>query len=270
MFHISISLRPATSTAGRCKPRWAWIVGAGCLAALPVIATASPVDIPNAFEAGGLIDAESFNENFDAVADAVDDNDARIAMLEGGDASIPAGAVMFFNLNECPEGWNELEEARGRSVVGMNGSAGTLLGEVGVALEDLAEVSHGHTLADEASVSTASTSVAHTHGSGSYSTSSTGSHNHQWRDGSASYNSLGNVAPFPPIPFQLGSVPQVNFGTSADLFTDNDGAHSHSVNGTSAAASSTSHNHSVNLAGQPVAAATSSLPYLQLLACQRA
>jgi len=237
---------------------------------LPVIATAAPVDLPHAFEPGGVIEAASFNENFDAVADAVDDNDTRISMLEGGDAAIPAGAVMFFNLSECPAGWDELEEARGRSVVGMTGSAGTLLGTVGEALEDIEEVTHGHTVAAGASATTSSSTVSHTHSAGSYAASSAGSHNHQWRDGTATYNSAGNAIPFAPVPFQLGTFQQVNFGTSADLFTDNDGAHSHSVGGTSGSASSTSHNHTVSLAGQPVESAASSLPYVQLLACQRA
>ncbi len=269
MVHVSISLQPANTAGRRPKSRWAFIAAAASMAVLPLIASAAPLNVPHAFEDGGIIDAESFNENFDEIAAAVDDNDARIAALEGGDAAVPTGAVMYFNLSECPPGWDELQEARGRAVVGMNGSAGTLLGEVGTPLEDLATVSHGHTIAAASSVTTSTSSTPHTHASGTYSTNSTGSHNHQWRDGTSSYNASGNAVPFPPVPFQLGSVSQVNYGTSADLFTDNDGAHSHDVTGVSATSSSTTHSHSVNLAGQPVSATTTSLPYLQLLACQR-
>lgn len=32
--------------------------------------------------------------------------------------SVPSGAVMAFNLSECPQGWKELKEASGRVLVG--------------------------------------------------------------------------------------------------------------------------------------------------------
>ena len=152
----------------------------------------------------------------------------------------------------------------------MSGSAGTLLGEVGTALEDLQAVSHDHTLAAEASATTTSVAVAHTHGSGSYTTGSAGAHNHRWLDGFISYSSTGSALPLAPAFFQSGSNMQVNLGTNSEHYTNNGGSHTHSMSGTSGAASSTSHSHAVDLGGQPVGAATSSLPYLQLLACQRA
>jgi len=34
--------------------------------------------------------------------------------------SIPAGAVMAFDLSACPTGWTELVSARGRTIVGLN------------------------------------------------------------------------------------------------------------------------------------------------------
>lgn len=267
MFKISISLLPATSAHKRA--RLPWIAAAASLAALPVLATASPLSVPNSFEDGDIIDADAFNENFEAIAEAVGDNDTRISSLEGGDAGVPPGAVMFFNLNECPEGWSELEEARGRALVGMNGSAGTLLGEVGGALEDLEQVSHGHTIAGGSSVTTSTSSVPHTHGSGSYGTNSTGSHNHQWKDGLSTYAANGQASAVPPFPYGSGTYMQMQLPQNADYFTDNDGSHSHDVTGTSGSSSATNHSHTVSIGGQAVAATTTSLPYLQLLACQR-
>lgn len=35
-------------------------------------------------------------------------------------SSIPAGAVMAFDLSACPTGWTELVSARGRTIVGLN------------------------------------------------------------------------------------------------------------------------------------------------------
>jgi hypothetical protein len=51
---------------------------------LPVLAFASPVAIPNQFADGDPISAAEFNENFDALATAVNDNDTRVAALEDG------------------------------------------------------------------------------------------------------------------------------------------------------------------------------------------
>ena len=50
-------------------------------------------------------------------------------------AAVPAGAVSFFNLANCPSGWSELTTARGRYLVGMP-SGGTLAGTAGSALTD--------------------------------------------------------------------------------------------------------------------------------------
>ena len=125
MIRVHVTLSPRRSTT-RLKS-----VGlvATALAALPVLALASPVGPLETFESGQPIVAADFNANFDAVAEAVDDNDTRISALEGSaDGGVPTGAVVFFDAAECPAGWSELTEARGRAVVGMNGSAATLLG----------------------------------------------------------------------------------------------------------------------------------------------
>src|SRR3954452_5931281 len=43
----------------------------------------------------------------------------------GADSIAPAGAVMFFDLAQCPGGWSDYTKARGRYIVG-NLSTGTL------------------------------------------------------------------------------------------------------------------------------------------------
>jgi hypothetical protein len=53
--------------------------------------------------------------------------------VNGTGAEMPAGAVLFFNLAACPNGWSELTAARGRYVVGVP-AGGTLAATVGTAL----------------------------------------------------------------------------------------------------------------------------------------
>ncbi len=72
---------------------------------------------------------------------------------------IPSGAVMYFNLPECPDGWTELTAAQGRVIVGLPDS-GTLGAAVGTPLSDqenravgqhthtLDDPGHGHTVSD--------------------------------------------------------------------------------------------------------------------------
>src|SRR4051794_33055038 len=48
----------------------------------------------------------------------------------GVDAVAPAGAVMFFDLASCPDGWSSFDSARGRYLVGLpsGGTAGAAVG----------------------------------------------------------------------------------------------------------------------------------------------
>lgn len=55
---------------------------AAAVLAVPLVAVAGPLTVPNAFTAGEVISASQMNANFDAVKTAVDDNDARITTLE--------------------------------------------------------------------------------------------------------------------------------------------------------------------------------------------
>jgi len=60
-------------------------------------ATASDLTIPNTFIAGAPALASDVNDNFTAVADAVNDNDGRIAALEGaGGSTFQASDVIVF------------------------------------------------------------------------------------------------------------------------------------------------------------------------------
>ena len=65
--------------------------------------------------------------------------------------SIPAGAVMFFNLAACPSGWADFTLARGRYVVGVL-SGGTVSGTAGTAFtvdrENRPVGQHTHTVTD--------------------------------------------------------------------------------------------------------------------------
>jgi len=75
---------------------------------------------------------------------------ASITVAGVSNASVPRGAVMFFNLVSCPTGWTELVGARGRYVVGLPAS-GTLAGTQGTALTDLenrAVGTHNHGITD--------------------------------------------------------------------------------------------------------------------------
>ncbi len=269
MIQFNVTLSPRQTLSSRGRGIAAFAVAA---ALLPVLALASPVDLPNTFESGAPVLASEFNDNFEAAADAIDDNDTRISALEGNsDGGVPAGAVVFFDATECPAGWSELIEARGRAVVGMEGSAGTLLGTVGEGFTDLEDRAHSH-ITDIGNVPSASTSVAHTHGVAAHSTGSSGSHNHQWKDGlSGTFNAAGSSSAAVALGFSLGAT-QIAVWGSSDRFTDNDGNHSHTVASQSTgSATDTGHTHVVN----PPATASSSvstgqvMPYVQLLACRR-
>jgi len=81
-------------------------------------------------------------------------------------AALPTGAVVFFRTEVCPDGFKELETARGRGIVGAAPSA--VIGQqVGAALENLGkrEIStvpaHLHSVA-LGNVTSATTSHSHT------------------------------------------------------------------------------------------------------------
>jgi hypothetical protein len=269
-------------------PRRRALVAAGVVAVgFPLLALASPVTIPNAFSDGDLITAAAFNENFDAIAAAINDNDARIASLEDdvgeltADALFPPGTVAFFNSTMCPAGWIELQAARGRVIVGMNGSAGTLLAQVGTALGDEATrtineaPSHSHpvSLSGTAAANANNVNSAHVHtiassGGHSHPVDSSGAHQHvlPFRQGSG-FN----------FGVHWGGSSSLDGGVPSSYTTPSNGAHSHTIPTSGAHShtvqSSGAHSHSVSVSGSTAAAGAAevdvTMPYLQLLTCTK-
>jgi hypothetical protein len=90
---------------------------------------------------------------------------------------VPAGAVMFFNLESCPSGWSELSAAQGRTIVGLP-SGGTLTGTVGAGLSDTEDRTHYHNVDPSTAYSTVSGDHTHSVDPPNQSTSMNGSHDH--------------------------------------------------------------------------------------------
>jgi hypothetical protein len=63
---------------------------------------------------------------------------------------IPSGALMYFNLTSCPNGWSEFTESRGRYVVSrpVSGSTGTVVGTALTQAENRPVGQHSHTITD--------------------------------------------------------------------------------------------------------------------------
>ena len=234
---------------------------------------------------------------------------ANKAYVDGAVASssgdtIPAGAVMPFNLASCPSGWTELTNARGRYLVGRP-SGGTLLGTAGTALtnrENRAAGQHLHSVnppntnstntGGHDHPSTASTSAGG-HNHPATSTGSGGSHGH-----SASTNNAGSHQHGKGVTLftnGLGGGGVSSSGSNPTNFTNHAGLHGHTV---TVSNSGSSHAHSVdlaNIAGHTHATnianvaghvhatnipafnsanggsgiAGTNAPYLQLLMCQK-
>jgi hypothetical protein len=276
----SIPEGPASSRPGRARRRLVLVAGA-IVVAFPILALASPLDIPNEFAAGDMISADAFNENFEMVAASVNDNDARIAALEAAVASIagaPAGGVVFFNLATCPEGWIELQAMRGRVPLGLP-AGGTFGDVVGDELDPQGTVTitqvptHTHT-----SGGLTATASTNTHG---HSLSGGGTHNHSIVAGGGSHDHEIRVdvssgfasAAVGGVLDQAASGsdsfgPIQSGGTHSHSITAGEGTHTHSVG-------STDHSHTITMSGSTgnnaggVASVDVTMPYMQLLACQK-
>lgn len=166
-----------------------------------------------------------------------DGNGCVDAPITSGGGATPSGAVMFFNLSSCPSGWTELTGARGRVIVGLP-SGGTLAGTQGTALTNLGTraitqvPSHNHTVDPPNTGLSINNSGNHSHNTGireSYGT-----------DGSNRYAS--------------------GAANGGSIYTSSDGSHNHSG--------------SVDI-GQFNSGSTGAssvdvtMPYIQLLACQK-
>jgi hypothetical protein len=213
--------------------------------------------------------------------DARTDASADGPPVEAG--AIPAGAVMFFDLATCPDGWAELATAQGRVLVGRT-PTGLLGGTVGTPLSDQAErridrvPAHAHLI--DAPVGTTADAGAHAH---TATTAAVGAHTHSGTTaigGSHSHNiDTGNGGGTESIAQFAGTEsdgPITDFQTSTTgnhthaFTTEAAGAHSHGVTVAAAGA----HGHSLDL--DPFMSSPSgdasvdvTMPYLQLLACRK-
>lgn len=148
---------------------------------------------------------------------------------------IPTGAVMYFNLTSCPDGWSPIAEGQGRVLVGIP-PAGGLGATVGSPLSD-----------GGSRVITDVPSHQHTVNPAPISTNSSGEHTHNLHlENMLSYGTYA-VA---------GS--ENNAGGYYTLPTYASGAHSHSVDVPSTSTSITGSGQ-VNV----------TMPYLQLLICEK-
>ena len=160
--------------------------------------------------------------------------------------SVPSGAIVFFNLGQCPEGWSEYIEARGRAVVGLVGG-GTVGGTYGVPLSNLEERYHQHQYSTSASTST------------------DGLHNHIW---SSIQNAGGDIQ---WSTYASGGNPVLAFAWSDGIGNDGSGIYplAASPNATFYTSRGASHDHDIYLGPATTTFAPSLVPYIQLLACQK-
>ena len=189
--------------------------------------------VPNVFSAGDTISASEMNANFTHLQNGITANEGQV----------PSGTIIFYNGSTCPTGWSEVTAARGRTIVGLTGSAGTLGGTVGTPLVDMGNRSHNHSV-----------------NIGSFDSGSDGSHNHRWiENGQTTYSSSGAEVPLGPQSFDTAPgdfMPDVDFGTTShDIYTNNAGGHTHSVN---PPATNTNNAFTADV-----------IPYVQYLVCQR-
>lgn len=198
-------------------------------------------------------------------------------------SSIPAGAVMYFDLQNCPEGWSELSSAQGRVVVGRP-AGGALGATIGTALPDQGErridriPAHSHVVDPPAfatadagghtHTTTVSTAAAHTHDG---TTDAAGAHTHNIDTGNG--GGTQSIAQFAGTETDgaITDFATASAGSHTHTFTTGSaGAHTHTVTLATAGA----HNHAVD---QPAfmssatgdASVDVTMPYVQLLACRK-
>ena len=134
--------------------------------------------------------------------------------VSGG--GVPSGAVLPFNLANCPAGWTELTAARGRVIVGVPAS-GTLAATVGTALTDAQDksvtptftgtpfssvINHTHPVTDPGHVHTQASTTTSTGSAsnrlGTADTSSTAQNTGSATTGVTTNNPVGGVASITP------------------------------------------------------------------------
>ena len=178
-----------------------------------------------------------------------------------GRTGIPKGAVMSFNLESCPKGWDPLVDAQGRAIVGLPAD-GTLAGTVGAPLTDLEDRAHTHDV-DPASVNSGN-GGDHGHAIGTLATILAGGHSHT-TTGAVSGDVVANVHDAVPT----GDTPGPSAGHTHTGTTSPEADHTHDLSGTVADAAG--HVHPVDVANTESDAATTAdvIPYIQLLTCEK-
>lgn len=135
-------------------------------------------------------------------------NPTQLPPLGSGGGMIPSGAVMAFNLANCPTGWSAFTATNGRTVVGIDGSQTEFnaLGKTG------GEKTHALTVAEMPS---------HSHGG---SVGSGGTHNHSIYGGAAPGLGGGGYRVFEGVSWYDADAGWFHAPTPL-----NDGAHTHSI-----------------------------------------
>jgi hypothetical protein len=260
-------------TPDRTTHRRLLLTAFGAVLGLPVIALAAPVDLPHTFADGEVVDAERFNENFAAIVAAVGDNDARITALEGGGplSPIPTGAVMFFELEECPAGFSPSVAMRGRVPLGLpsDGEVGAAVGTglENEALRTISEVpSHSHGVDPPAAMTSGVPAHVHTVDPPNTPTTTDGDHTHVVNNGNGGADSTHLQA--------ANAAGDAAVADSSSPIGDA-GDHNHDVNISAFnSGSAGAHGHEVDIAqfesvSTGVASVDVTMPYVQLLACRK-
>ena len=246
----------------RERRRWlAVLVGISTLGVFGPSVVRGLGPVPHTLSTGTVVSASQLNENFAYLQNGITANESQV----------PTGMVSFFDTSTCPTGWSEVPSARGRALVGVNGSAGTVGGTVGTSLTDLEDRAHTHVV-DVPSFDSARSSANHSHSVPSV-TVSGGSHRHEWfRNGAQTWNSTGGTQLLVPYPVGSGTTIQPRFGTSssADYFTDSEPV-SLDIPSRTSGWSSAMHDHTVDPPAAASAGASTStvIPYAQFLVCRR-
>jgi len=159
---------------------------------------------------------------------------------------IPSGAVVFFDATECPAGWSQLVGAWGRGIVGSpdGGNVGWVRGSP---MADLGSPLHQHTIA------------------GSFTAVSAGSHNHWWA------YLFHSEMKWSSYTLNYSVTTLIDWGNGID--NAGSGIYPFAVPGVSGdkvqgTTNVSSHNHAVSL-NHPSGSTSATLPYLQLLGCEK-
>lgn len=193
---------------------------------------------------GYLLTAANWNE-------VVDEVNATTSAIES--LGIESGLAVHSTDVACPSGWSEYVAARGYGVVGLP-SGGSNAGTVGTALTNLQNLTHAH--AGSSHTHTVSSDGSHSHAVGSL----TSAHTHTLGAGDDStYGPTDVIGP----DFEASVSTHTHGGTQSGT---------PAVSGSTGSASAHSHGGSTSASGTGstgTANAGDSLPYLQLILCER-